>query len=66
MNNFKFSIVNLRIICTNFFFIVEYCCIRGELMEFFRKYRKAIIAVIAFTFMAWTFGLMLLPLLIEK
>ncbi len=35
-------------------------------MEFFRKHKKAIIALIAFTFMAWTFGLMVLPLLIEK
>ncbi len=32
-------------------------------MEFFRKHQKAIIAVIAITFLAWTVGLMLLPIL---
>ena len=32
-------------------------------MEFFRKHQRAIIAVIAVTFIAWTVGLMLLPLI---
>ena len=32
-------------------------------MEFFRKHQKGIIAIIALTFLAWTVGLMLLPLL---
>ena len=36
---------------------------RGEIMEFFRKHQKAIVAVIALTFIAWTVGLMMLPLL---
>ncbi len=34
-------------------------------MEFFRKHQKIIIAVIAITFIAWTVGLMLLPLLVK-
>ena len=34
-------------------------------MEFFRKHQKAIIVVIALTFIAWTVGLMLLPLMIR-
>lgn len=32
-------------------------------MEFFREHQKIIIAIIGFTFIAWTVGLMLLPLL---
>ncbi len=39
--------------------------INGENMEFFRKHQKIIIAVIAVTFIAWTVGLMLLPVLIK-
>ena len=31
-------------------------------MEFFRKHQKAIIAIIAVTFIAWTVGLMMIPL----
>ena len=34
-------------------------------MEFFRKHQRAIVAIIAVTFIAWTVGLMLLPLLIK-
>ncbi len=34
-------------------------------MEFFRKYQKIIIAVIGVTFIAWTVGLMLLPIIIK-
>lgn len=34
-------------------------------MEFFRKHQKIIIAIIAFTFISWTVGLMMLPLLIK-
>ncbi len=34
-------------------------------MEFFRKHQKAIVAIIAVTFIAWTVGLMLLPLMIK-
>ena len=34
-------------------------------MEFFRKHRKIIIAVIAVTFIAWTIGLMMLPLFVR-
>ena len=34
-------------------------------MEFFRKHQKSIIAVIAVTFIAWTVGLMLLPLFVK-
>lgn len=34
-------------------------------MEFFRKYQKAIIFVIALTFIAWTVGIMLLPVLLR-
>ncbi len=34
-------------------------------MEFFRKHQRAIIAVIAVTFIAWTVGLMLLPLMVK-
>lgn len=39
--------------------------IRGEDMEFFRKHQKIIIAVISLTFLAWTVGLMLLPILAQ-
>ena len=39
--------------------------IRGELMEFFRKHQKAIIAVICVTFIAWTIGIMILPLIVK-
>lgn len=34
-------------------------------MEFFRKNQKTIVAIIAITFIAWTVGLMLLPLMIK-
>ncbi len=34
-------------------------------MEFFRKHSKLIIGIIAVTFIAWTAGLMLLPLVIK-
>ncbi len=34
-------------------------------MEFFRKHQKAIIAIIGVTFVAWTVGLMLLPLVLK-
>ncbi len=34
-------------------------------MEFFRKHQKTIVAIIAITFIAWTVGLMLLPLMIK-
>ncbi len=34
-------------------------------MEFFRKHQRIIIAVIAITFIAWTVGLMMLPLVIK-
>ncbi len=34
-------------------------------MEFFRKHQRAIVAVIAVTFIAWTVGLMMLPLLVK-
>ncbi len=34
-------------------------------MEFFRKHQRAIVAIIAVTFIAWTVGLMLLPLMIK-
>ncbi len=34
-------------------------------MEFFRKHQRVIIAVIAVTFIAWTVGLMLLPLMVK-
>lgn len=34
-------------------------------MEFFRKHQKAIIALITVTFIAWTVGLMMLPLLMK-
>lgn len=34
-------------------------------MEFFRKHQKTIVAIIAVTFIAWTVGLMLLPLMIK-
>lgn len=34
-------------------------------MEFFRKHQKTIVAIIAITFIAWTVGLMLLPLVIK-
>lgn len=38
---------------------------KGKGMEFFRKHQKVIIAIIAFTFIAWTVGLMLLPLILK-
>ena len=31
-------------------------------MEFFRRHQKAIILIIAITFIAWTVGLMMIPL----
>lgn len=34
-------------------------------MEFFRKNQKIIIGIIAVTFIAWTVGLMMLPLIIK-
>ena len=34
-------------------------------MEFFRKHQKAIVAIIAVTFIAWTVGLMMLPLVLR-
>lgn len=34
-------------------------------MEFFRKHQKLIIAIIAITFIAWTVGLMMLPLIVK-
>lgn len=34
-------------------------------MEFFRKHQKLIVGIIAVTFVAWTVGLMLLPLLVK-
>ena len=34
-------------------------------MEFFRKHQKIIIAVIGVAFIAWTVGLMLLPIIIK-
>ena len=34
-------------------------------MEFFRKHQKTIVFIIAVTFMAWTFGMMLLPVFIK-
>ncbi len=34
-------------------------------MEFFRKHQRAIIAIIAVTFIAWTVGLMMLPLMVK-
>ncbi len=34
-------------------------------MEFFRKHQKIIVGIIAVSFIAWTFGLMMLPLLIK-
>lgn len=34
-------------------------------MEFFRKHQRIIIAIIGFTFIAWTVGLMMLPLLVK-
>ena len=34
-------------------------------MEFFRKHQKAIVAIISITFIAWTVGLMLLPLVLK-
>ncbi len=34
-------------------------------MEFFRKHQRAIVAIIAVTFIAWTVGLMLLPLIVK-
>lgn len=34
-------------------------------MEFFRKNRKLIIGIISVAFIAWTVGLMLLPLILK-
>lgn len=34
-------------------------------MEFFRKNQKVIIAIIGVTFIAWTVGIMLLPLIVK-
>lgn len=34
-------------------------------MEFFRRHQKIIITIIGFTFIAWTVGLMMLPLMIR-
>ena len=34
-------------------------------MEFFRKHQRAIVAIIAVTFIAWTVGLMILPLMVK-
>ncbi len=34
-------------------------------MEFFRKNQKAIVAIIGVTFIAWTVGLMMLPLVFK-
>lgn len=34
-------------------------------MEFFRKHQKLIIGIIAVTFVAWTVGLMMLPILVK-
>lgn len=34
-------------------------------MEFFRRNQKIIIAIVGFTFIAWTVGLMMLPLLVK-
>lgn len=34
-------------------------------MEFFRKHQRLIIAIIAVTFIAWTVGLMMLPLVFK-
>ena len=47
-------------------FIVKYrLVIQGEFMEFFRKHQRAIIAIIAVTFIAWTVGLMMIPLVFK-
>jgi len=34
-------------------------------MEFFRQHQKLIVGIIAVTFIAWTVGLMLLPILLK-
>lgn len=34
-------------------------------MEFFRQHQKLIVGIIAVTFIAWTVGLMLLPILFK-
>lgn len=34
-------------------------------MEFFRKHQKIIIGIIAVTFIAWTVGLLMLPLMLR-
>lgn len=52
--------------CTLIFLIVQCKVVNeGKGMEFFRKHQKIIISVIAVTFIAWTVGLMMLPLLIK-
>lgn len=39
--------------------------IEGKGMEFFRKHQKLIVGIIAVTFIAWTIGLMMIPLIIR-
>lgn len=39
--------------------------LKGNGMEFFRKHQRLIVGIIAVTFIAWTVGLMMLPLLIK-
>ncbi len=34
-------------------------------MDFFRKHQKFIVGLIAVTFIAWTVGLMMLPLMVR-
>ncbi len=34
-------------------------------MEFFRRHQKIIISIIAITFIAWTVGLLMLPLMLR-
>ena len=34
-------------------------------MEFFRKHQRIIIAIIGVTFIAWTVGLLMLPLVLK-
>lgn len=34
-------------------------------MDFFRKHQKLIVGIIALTFIAWTVGLMMIPLVIK-
>ncbi len=37
----------------------------GKYMDFFRKHQKLIVGIIALTFIAWTVGLMMIPLVIK-